>query len=544
MTPMEAGYLAIQLKKARKSKKPYFFWFVREGQDGKPVLVVERKAEEAKTKGKRAKATAKNNKHVEGRIEALDGGKVGFYGEGQVTSTQMGRDFREKLAKVKELKPIAELFKGAEIGDLADAPSMAEEDEDVRKAAGRMSTQEDDEDEDTSDDGPTKADWVRESGAAKELYLAIKAKFGEESEPFLKIKEAQQAAISAKNKSFAEGIAALASLMAMGRTLLGLEVPPAWNWEEVGANLQMAKKATKPFWFWFCRQGEDDLPILIVERKAQEMRTKGKDARRVAQKKKAISGWIAKNDKGDLVFYAEGDELPFTQVERDFKQKLAGLAALSTVAPLLRGATFITIDTTMERPPEDPDEDEVSGPGSPSGKTAPGTEDKTAPRTELDSQAPDAPIELVRERLGKEQDEAIKELLTKDTPESLRYPTLLGLWNESIVAFANDVNRLVDEVEGSPTLQSMPQGKETIALIESLEEFYTELGEPLDEALEDLAKTGDESKEPVVRKLAESALKQFKSKPELEKLEKTSLGSPALYSKQVSFFETLITSLS
>jgi len=543
MTPMEAGYVAIQLKKARKSKKPYYFWFVREGQDGQPVLVVERKSEEAKTKGKRAKANAKNNKHVEGRIEALDGGKVGFYGEGQVTTTQMGRDFREKLAKVKELKPLAELFKGAEIGDLADAPSMAEEDEDVRKAAGRMSAKEDDEDE-TSEEGPTKADWIRESGAAKELYLAIKEKFGEESEPFKQIKEAQQAAISAKNRSFAEGIAALASLMAMGRTLLGQDVPPAWNWEEVGANLQMAKKATKPFWFWFCRQGEDDLPILIVERKAQEMRTKGKDARRVAQKKKAISGWIAKNDKNEMVFFAEGDDLPFAQVERDFKQKLAGIDALSTVAPILRGATFVTIDTTMTRPPEDPDEDLTSGPSTPSDKTAPGTEDKTAPRTELDSQSPDAPIELVRERLGKEQDKAIKELLTKDTPESLRYPALLGLWNESIIAFANDVNRLVDEVENSTTLQSMPEGKKTIELIESLEDFYTELGEPLDEALEDLIKTKDETKEPAVRKLAESALKQFKSKPELEKLEKTSLGSPALYSKQVSFFETLITSLS
>jgi len=113
--------MALQLKKAVKADKPFYFYFLMKGADGKPVLFVERKEAEANQKGKKAKITARDKKNLSGEVRKLEGNKLQFVGMlGNAPTSQVEKTFKRELAKEGDLKTVATLLRTAEIITLKD----------------------------------------------------------------------------------------------------------------------------------------------------------------------------------------------------------------------------------------------------------------------------------------------------------------------------------------------------------------------------------------------------------------------------------------
>jgi|GEM_PF-4317772 len=505
MTPEALGQLALQLKKAKRASKPYFFFFLKEGGDGEPELLVDRKAEEARNQGRKAKQAASNKLFVRGRIEPNGDGGLGFFGEGKIPAAQVIRLFRQKLARAPELSSVAQLLKEATVQDLSEAPSIAAEG--LQDDVGGMS---DGEDEAIEEDGPTKEDWTLASAAARGLFLRVKERFGDGSEEHSAADELRQAALNAKNaQGFAEGIDGMALLSIHCKRLLGLARKPTLDWEAVASALQLAKKADRPFWFWYCRQGEDDYPVLVISRRRNEMVVAAKEARRTAQKKKSVEGWI-EVDRGELTFWCEGT-VPLAQVERDFRQRLAPIDDLSVVAPLLRSASIRDAD------------------------------EATASPDELAYADPAANDHRIQQALAEGEEEAFDRLTAPGGDLAVRVALFRAVWDSSAGAQSSALGAIGAILRDDPLLAAHPDGHEPLERIAEIEDWYVGLTGPVDEAFDQLG-THSFSEAAVLAAL-KAARKGLEARPELKALEATPLGSPALHSNPLAAIDRVVQGL-
>ena len=110
--------LALNLKRAVKATKPWYWGFVMKGADGEPHLLVEKK-EALALKGTRvARKTASDKKFATGEIRVADDGTPVFgIGEGSAKAKLIEKAFKLKLAKSDELKRVKSLIRKAEILD-------------------------------------------------------------------------------------------------------------------------------------------------------------------------------------------------------------------------------------------------------------------------------------------------------------------------------------------------------------------------------------------------------------------------------------------
>jgi hypothetical protein len=506
MTPDDLGHLALQLKKAKRADKPYFFFFLKAGVDGDPELIVERKAELARTRGRKARAASSTKLFVRGRVEAHPDGGVGFFGEGKIPATQVQRLFRQSLAKAPELSSVAQLLKEASIEDLATAPSIVAEG--LQDEVGGLTDDSRDvpEVEEATDD-----QWKLRSAEARDLSLKVKERFGGDSEEHEEVEQLRQAAANARSvEGLAAGIDALELLVITARRLLGTARKPTLDWGAVAGAVQLARKASQPFWFWYCRKGADDLPVLVVERRRSEMQRVAKAQRRTAQKKAALQGWIELDD-GQLVLWAEG-KLPFAQVERDFRQRLAPIDDLSVVAALLRGVSVRDAEDAELLP------DEVGY---------------------ADAAAHD---ERIRQAVDEGSDEVFDKLVGPGADPVVRVTLLRTVWDRAAGGLSSALGRIGAVLRDDPLLAAHPDGEAPLKRLDEIEDWYVQLTTPVDTAFGNVGT--DSFSQAALLAALKTARKGLAGRSELAALEETPLGSPALHTQPLAAIDRVVDGLS
>lgn len=113
------------VKRARKSPKPYAFYFLAADDTGKAALFVGKKPAETKKTGKEAKKTGDDKKFMFGKVRALPNGTLTFAAvEGSAKPKQVQKAFRLELAKHPGFKKIKSYLMSAVVGDLAEIDAM------------------------------------------------------------------------------------------------------------------------------------------------------------------------------------------------------------------------------------------------------------------------------------------------------------------------------------------------------------------------------------------------------------------------------------
>jgi hypothetical protein len=131
--------------------------------------------------------------------------------------------------------------------------------------------------------------------------------------------------------------------------------------DEVAANLKRAVKSPKPYAWFFCAKGEDGKPVLLVGKRAAEVRQRGKEIRKTAADKKGGRGRVVLGDDGKLVFGLEDGNAPINVVEKLLRLKIATDPGLKKVKGLLQKARVIEGEELLELlGPSESEEEEAS----------------------------------------------------------------------------------------------------------------------------------------------------------------------------------------
>ena len=118
--------------------------------------------------------------------------------------------------------------------------------------------------------------------------------------------------------------------------------------EELVANLMRVRRTGKTYYFFMCPKGEDDAPVLLVERKAANLRKAAKLARRKAKIKIVAMGLAMMSDK-QLLFVVEEGALQPAKMKKLLVTKMAKVDDLQRIGPLLRRAEVIDQATYEEQ---------------------------------------------------------------------------------------------------------------------------------------------------------------------------------------------------
>ncbi|MCB9664737.1 MAG: hypothetical protein H6732_11535 [Alphaproteobacteria bacterium] len=177
--------LAKSLKRARKTTRPFFWWFCVKGPDGKPVVLVGRKEADVKAGAKAARKTAQDKRFGRGR--ALPDPKANLVlslDAGTAKPKQIARSFRMDLAKDPGLKRVKGLIQKARVvlpEDFASIFGAVEADDTA-----------------ALDETALAKKVEKAKKAAKEAYQAARERVGTDHPDFAEVESLKKEAFGAK----------------------------------------------------------------------------------------------------------------------------------------------------------------------------------------------------------------------------------------------------------------------------------------------------------------------------------------------------------
>ena len=107
--------LVVNLKKAYRAKKPYYFWFCPKGGDGIAVLLVSKKEPDLKKQARLARKEAKIKMSATGVVSRGPDGLLFGDDEEKLPHSKVMKLFKSQLAKLPELKKISGLLRKSEM---------------------------------------------------------------------------------------------------------------------------------------------------------------------------------------------------------------------------------------------------------------------------------------------------------------------------------------------------------------------------------------------------------------------------------------------